>query len=130
RFGKVEPQEAPHQTRRRAIYAEDWSSGQSARRGATREPGDSRGPSLQRHGHELRQSSLGSGVPGEELPEIGEEGLSGPAGHRQRNRAPQTRRHGDEDRYADEGAGKISGKLGDGDIAAGPRLAVAPRLPE
>ena len=98
RLGEIEPQEAPHQTGRRGIHAEDRPSGQPARRGTAGQSRHRRRPSLQRHGYELRQPGARRRVPGEELQEAGEEGLSGAAGDRQRNRPPQTRRHGDEDR--------------------------------
>ena len=75
---------------------EERPSCQPARRRPTGESGDGRRPSLQRHGHELRQPGARRRIHGEELQEAGEEGLSGPAGDRQRNRPPQTRRHGHE----------------------------------
>ena len=78
----------------------------------------------------LANQALGAEYLVKNYKKTGEEGLPGPAGDRQRNRQAQARGHGDEDRYADKGAGEISGVVGNGDVAAGLRLAVAPRLPE
>ena len=94
---KLSRKKRAHQTGRRAIHAEDRPSGQPARRRTVGQSRDRGRPSFQRHGHELREPGARRRIPGKELQEPGEEGLSGPAGDRQRNRPAQTRRHGNED---------------------------------
>ena len=102
---------------RRGVHPRRRTEPLPARRRPADQPGGRRGPSLQRHGHELRQSGAGGRVHGQEREDAGEARLRRAGRHRPRDRAAQAGVAGSRHRQAHPRAGEVPGQLEHGDLA-------------